>query len=169
MASVASPLSPVNSDMQDVTAVLKRGIGIRQAMQAFADLDRNRHGLSSEPLRLLPRDDQAAYRQIVERVIDAFEQGAYDKAPADRPAQQAAERDAYLLMERQRARLTAAERGHELGGWWTVAGRSDETASCTRCLRVAVLVVTYNPLLEITRAGSALTEGCLVVAETEVR
>lgn len=168
MASVASPMPSVKPiSMPEVRQILRRGIALNEAMQELAKWDRARHGLTFESLKALPRDDQAAYEQVAERMIARFEARLHDRELEPRDDVRTDQREAAILMERQRARLAAFSHNHDLGSWVGVDGRFDETASCRRCARVACLVVTYDPLLTIRREGSALIEGCLVATSTE--
>lgn len=156
--------SPAVKSMLDVQAILKRGIGIHQATQVAADMIRNQSGLPCESVKFLPAEEKMFYRQLAEKVIGKFEEGAFDKEPASMEQTRLLEREAFLTIERQTARLGAASRGHEMGPWVNVRDRFDESSACTRCSRVAVLVVSYDPDIQIRREGSALMEGCLSAA-----
>lgn len=157
--------TPASVKSMDVQAILKRGIGKHQAAQVAANMVRNRAGEQSLPIKVLPADEKAFFYQLADKMIDAFEEGAFDKQPQSLEESRRLERDAYLLIERQTAQLAAASRGHEMGPWGNVPDRFDETSACVRCSRVAVLVVSYEATeIEIRRHGTALTEGCLSAA-----
>lgn len=156
--------TPISIKSMDVQARLKRGIGIHLAMKEAAHLLRNREGQSFESLKTLPAEEKAFLQQLVEKVVAKFEEGAFDKQPETPEETRRQEREAYLLIERQTARLHAGARGHDMGPWGNVEGRFDETSACIRCSRIAVLAVTYGPEIQIQRHGSALTEGCLTIA-----
>lgn len=75
--------------------------------------------------------------------------------------------EARLLQERSRARFIATERGHDLLPFRSLPLIADgnEGSMCQRCGRIVNIALGDEPVL----SGSALSEGCLSVAEGSSR
>lgn len=164
--------------LSELGSRLRRDVAFTRAAQLLADADRLRDGLPRLQLRVLAPKDRDFYTATARALIEVFETMTIGKEP-DAVVQQreadAAQKEVSVVlalearfsMERSRARVDAAARGHDLSLFRPVGrltmGRmdSEETAVCVRCSRPVYIDIGGEPVL----SGAALTEGCLVAAD----
>jgi len=164
----APPVNPMTEKDAALTARLKRDVAIYRAAQVLADALAWRAGRPPRGLSVMSAADREWHRGTARQLVEIYETAAgietpLPAAPPDPAVQQIGRsREAQRLIERQRGRDGARERGHELGLWRLAAeeGGVDE-AVCRRCGRPAFIDVTAVPAL----SGPALVEGCLTAAE----
>lgn len=178
MPSVTHDL-PVNSmtdQAVDVVARLKarkRDVAFHRAAQLLADATLCRRGQRPTGLVQMDPDEREWFKQAARNVIEIFEQLTTDRerdvvveARAREAERQRTAEESRLAIERSRARVGAAERGHDLGSWHcagTELGRGKEQADCVRCGRTAFIDLSRDRVL----SGPALITGCLSAAGTE--
>lgn len=169
MSSVASSSPSVNDiSMAELQRLTNRAIGLYRAAQVLADATLCRAGQRPESLKSMDPVEAVWFKQTAAQLIEIFEEITGVSAPPIDKIQRlsAHPREEAINQERQRARLAALARGHELATFAPlVAGDiHDEGAACVRCLRSVRIVVIDGPPLQITHEGAAIEEGCLVVA-----
>lgn len=184
MLSIELSRSPVNSMSDDeralnLSARLKRDVAFHRVAQVLADAIHCRRGESPRGLSTMAPEEREWFKQNARQVVEIFEQMTAARVP-DAEADAAAERarvtaertqaalENRMAIERSRASLAAQERGHDMQPWHASLqeiGVGINRARCYRCDRHATITLGDDPVL----SGSALTEGCLVAAETETR
>jgi hypothetical protein len=160
----------------DLSDRLRRDHGMHRAAQVLADASRIRQGLRPLPLKAIDPEDRAWFKQAARQAIEVFELVTQpDREPdavveqRETAAAQASTKlalalESRLAIERSKASVQAAERGHELSTWQpTHPVDGEEMARCQRCGRHVRISLGAEPVL----TGLALTEGCLVAAGTE--
>ena len=147
---------------------LRRSVAMHRAAQVLADATRCRRGDPPAPLNRLDPHEREWFKQAARNVIEIYEhlttgRDSDDVADATHRQEQklATAIRERLSQERSRARLAAAERGHDLSAWAPQALPGIEASRCRRCARAVVITLGNDPVL----SGSALSEGCLVAAE----
>ncbi len=159
---------PTSMSTEQPPVDIRRQVAMHCAAQVLADADHCRDGLSPVPLSRLKPADREWYRQAARNVIEIFEQLTINREPDAVAAQRsraevqtAQATDSRLQIERSRAAVAAADRGHELSAWQPGPLPGIEAARCFRCNRAVVISLQEDPVL----SGSALTEGCLTSIE----
>lgn len=172
MNSVRGSSPPVNSMTEqavDVAARLKRDVAFHRAAQVLADAIACRAGEAPRNLSTMPPLEREWFKQTARQAIETFETLTADREPdavveqrTREAAKQATARESRISMDRSRARVSAMERGHDLGPWSpSVTG---EMASCVRCSRTVFINLALEPA---AIAGPGVTEGCLTAAGRE--
>jgi hypothetical protein len=159
-------LSEMSNDIPPVD--LRRSVAMHRAAQVLADATLCRRGDPPLPLNRMDPHEREWFKQAAKNVIEIYEhlttgRESDDVADATSRAEQklASAIRERLSQERSRARLAAAERGHDLSAWAPQALPGIEASRCRRCSRAVVITLGNDPVL----SGSALAEGCLTATE----
>jgi hypothetical protein len=167
-------MSMLDSPMQ---IDLRRRVAMHRAAQLLADAVRCHTGQRPQPLASLQPPDAEWYRQTARNLIEIFETETTGREPdavvdarvADAQAQAARHARALesrLSQERSRARIAAADRGHDLTAFAPFSSlEGEERAACRRCGRIVEIKLGSDPVI----AGSGLTDGCLTSVDEKDR
>jgi hypothetical protein len=163
------PRTSMSDQPTDLTARLKRDVGLHRAAQTLADAWRCREQLRPVPLNQLEPEAREWFKQTARHLIELFEVVTADREPeSEREAREIAivrmahVRERRMVMERALADGIAADRGHDLNPWAPVsADGTIERAACSRCARIATIDIRQDPTCV---SGPAVTEGCLFAA-----
>ncbi|HXG70566.1 MAG TPA: hypothetical protein VNJ04_08140 [Gemmatimonadaceae bacterium] len=168
MSSVAISDPPVNPmTTGDMKREATRAVAFRRAAEYLAIAVRGHLGVPTAEFGQLPPHQMAFFRATAQGLIETFAAIVDGRETPREGEVRRASRESAITIQRQIARIETLKRGHDLSVWRSVAGHFHEDASCQRCGRIVVIVVTEGPQLRTELVGSALTDGCLVATAQE--